>query len=212
MSTTAGKDRPILFSGPMVRAILDGTKTETRRVVKPQPTADGDAEENDMGEWFWWDGGEQTASRCCPYGQPGERLWVRETFSIVDDAAAYDPEDGHLYLDTDDEYHYVPDKIVKRGPSGERWVVDYKCGDNRRIVDKIGTRKWKPSIHMPRWASRITLEVTGVRAERLQLIRNFRAEGFKHYLEFGESWDKMHDKSHSWNSDPWVWVVEFKLL
>ena len=114
------KERPILFSAPMVRAILAGTKTQTRRVVKLKP---------DYMETFLR---LPNKVACCPYGQPGGRLWVRETFEDCESAL-------------------------------------HSCVLYRADGGTPGT-KWTPSIHMPRWASRITLEITGVRVERLQDI------------------------------------------
>lgn len=161
------KERPILFSGAMVRAILDGSKTQTRRVCKldvrggmPQPELD-------------------SLLRCCPYGQPGDRLWVRETWAKT----------------------YVRQ-------AGAEWFV-YATGDNR--TDYGGP--WKPSIHMPRAASRITLEITGVRVERLGEISesDARAEGVQSVAEFKELWASINGLG-SWEANPWVWVVEFRRI
>lgn len=184
------KERPILFSGPMVRAIFDGTKTQTRRVVKPPKNVDP---EHWMPEKFWdgqfnalhWpaDHAEHEILKC-PYGQPGDRLWVRETFAEIDCRLTYK-------ADFNDGAHCV----VKR---------------------------WIPSIHMPRWASRITLEITDVRVERLQNISEQDAwaegclgwdddvtGGSSGYGEFSELWVSINGVE-SWNSNPWVWVVEFR--
>jgi hypothetical protein len=121
------KERPILFSGPMIRAILDGQKTQTRRVIKPDWWRCLDPEDEDD---------RQQALRTCPYGQPGDRLWVRETWNAD-----------------------WCDHIIYRADGGSAKDAGY------------GTEpKWKPSIFMPRWASRLTLEVVDVRVERLQEI------------------------------------------
>ena len=155
--TTTIKEQPILFSAPMVRAILDGRKTMTRRVVKPQPNWSGKI----ACEWY-----EPTVVRRgveepgpqvfgfanedegwkCPYGSPGDRLWLRETFR----------------------------PILSGWNQGG---VDYRADDPS--ASGIGFIPWKPSIHMPRWASRITLQVEAVRVERLQEIagQDARAEG-----------------------------------
>ena len=185
-------ERPILFSGPMVRAILDGRKTMTRRVVKKQPP-DG----WDRACWFrapvmGWTYRPEPADEWhtvkCPYGQTSDRLWVRETWC-----------DG--YTGTADPYLYR---------------ATYKGGANYT---------WKPSIHMPRKASRITLEVVGVRVERLQEISedDAFAEGVSDKVNpneedytlsaeevFEKLWDSINGKKHPWDSNPWVWVVEFK--
>lgn len=200
------KEHPILFSAPMVKAILDGRKTVTRRVVKPQPPANAHQVETwhhpDTKPRFfaWTTAGEisdQWEPLPCPYGQPGDRLWVRETFCPI-----Y-PQDPHYNGGRPIEYDYQ---------------ATYKHGD--RLGDLIGAKKkWKPSIHMPRWASRITLEVTGVRVERLLDISeaDARAEGIscngcpgRHATaDFRALWESINGPS-SWDANPWVWVVEFK--
>ncbi len=202
------KERPILFSGEMVRAILDGRKTMTRRIVTPQfsqkwgcgcpnkstfTLMNGDQEWKDAfavhvdrltptGHWQWV---------FCPYGKPGDRLWVRETWAQVG----------------------MPGTL-----SG---YIRYKA-DEQNAVGAYGAQKWKPSIFMPRWASRITLEITGVRVERLQDIseENAEAEGctgdhradrdLDAAQEFRSLWDSINGKRASWTSNPWVWVIEFK--
>ena len=182
------KERPILFSAPMVRAILDGRKTQTRRIVKQKHLP---FLENITGNFLdgKWD------QRPFPYGKPGDRLWVRETFCYHDDLAMY------LYK-----------------------------------ADDVTCCKWKPSIHMPRIASRILLEVVNVRVERLNDIseEDAIAEGINlpsPYVGIGmdgeviesetiswmpsdyykELWESINGPG-SWDLNPWVWVVEFKIL
>lgn len=207
------RERPILFSTPMVRAILDGSKTQTRRVVKPwepnYPTSAPKALPTDFS--MLPDGTPFRAA--CPYGQPGDRLWVRETFQgPMWEEGTWDP---------DTDYH-KPEFCEYRadgGPMPE--YVDFE--DNLH-------QGWKPSIHMPRWASRITLEVTGVRVERLQDIsaRDAIAEGVKptsdgafHIEEdqyrapdpaecYARLWEAINGPG-SWDANRWVWVVEFNL-
>jgi hypothetical protein len=202
MTATAMKERPILMSAEMVRAILDGRKVQTRRLLKPQPDL------------------------ICPF-LIGMTLWVREAFDILDDPAAYPPGKPPRNL----LYDAGAWKI--RGPNGERWVVDYRAdGPHTRIKDKTGARRWTPSIHMPRWASRITLEIVDVRIERLRSITeadaidegveaienpDFDAEDpcddreFSHVAGFAELWDKLNAKSGAtWASNPWVFVLTFK--
>lgn len=201
------KERPILFSGAMVRALLAGTKTQTRRVVKPQPTMVTDRRIEP------WSGEPSTlmqlleqSGKRCPYGQPGDRLWVRESFAHHIHAMGSDrDEDGPFVYAATDHPHL-------------------------RIDDR-----WTPSIHMPRWASRITLEITGVRVERLQGIsmEDAKAEGAwgpdesivgKVAEHFGIDvlavnpikayhmlWEQINGPG-SWAANPWVWVVEFKRL
>lgn len=191
------KERPILFSAPMVRALLAGTKTQTRRVVKPQPMMVTNH------RLAIWDGPSaalqqqrERMGRGCPYGQPGDRLWVRETW-------ARDDEDGALFYRAD----------VGLGGDADDW--------ERNRLDGVPRYRWRPSIHMHRRASRITLEITGVRAERLQDISEADAiaEGVKNSLHlpggrfakenFAHLWWTINGDG-SWEANPWVWVIEFK--
>jgi hypothetical protein len=178
-------DRPILFSGAMVRAILAGKKTQTRRVLwRSAPCGVSSAKLNDSG-----------VVRVCPYGMPGDRLWVRERIRLVGDRG--DPIVASVY-DADGEL-----TCADAWP----WKADHL-----------------PSIHCPRGLSRITLEVTGVRVERLQAISNedARAEGVAEWNgdepgdyrgSFRELWDSINGQRAgcSWGENPWVWVVEFKV-
>jgi hypothetical protein len=198
------KERPILFSGPMVRAILDGWKTQTRRVVKPQPPREAGLglavntySEPDYYQALFFRGptvespgmGEPVR---CPYGKPDDRLWVRETFAT---RHPYDLEEEHLTYRAD--YLGLSEGILSAG-----WG-------------------WKPSIFMPRWASRITLEVTNVRVERLQDIseEDCQAEGIEEVAGSDDFramykvlWDSINGKKYPWASNPWAWVVEFNKL
>jgi hypothetical protein len=210
------KERPIPFSVEMVRQILNGQKTQTRRVVKPQLIKGklGDIvikpAKGDAGSEWAMDANEFASD--CPYGKPGDRLWVKETYLNYGDS-------------------HMP-------------VYFYRADDDRKPVD----RKWKGGRFMPRMASRLTLEITGVRVERLHDIsyKDCFAEGIiveeqgvtnddmeKHFpAEVPESneegldqsydayakahveklWDARNGKKHPWASNPWVWVVEFKRL
>ena len=184
------KERPILFSAPMVRAILAGTKTQTRRAVKPQPNivhaiyGDASIDTN-----LIFRAGDQRIH--CPYGQPGDRLWVRETWT----QACVRPRQG-------DEVFYRADGEV--APEFEPWI---------------------PSIHMFRWASRITLEIVSLRVERLHGISEADAmaegaepyrlpvnparEALRHVDGFHHLWNSINGPG-SWDANPYVWVVEFK--
>jgi hypothetical protein len=227
--------RPILFSGEMVRAILDGRKTQTRRVVKGQdgypqyPCRGGIVEDGRL--WFYavsadseWPDNERGSMtgwvEPCPYGQPGDRLWVRETWR---------PEYEH---DTGA-------RLVRYRSGGVEEFYGPDADAHSRALD--GTGRWRPSTNMPRWASRLTLEVVAVRVERLQEISeaDARAEGaeslflrvptlsarvhghngWMHEQEqsfrggFAFLWDWADSKrGHGWDSNPWVWVVEFKVV
>lgn len=213
-------ERPILMSGPMVRAILDGRKTQTRRVVKPQPShftpspnvhhprhpaayfdaycnapKTGANPRGMSDRWCWWtpDNRQGPDWIRCPYGAPGDRLWVRETWGTGG---------------------YFP------------WPYGYRA-DGKEYPGEC----WRPSIHMPRRASRLTLEVTVVRVERLQAITqaDARAEGV---VDTSGAWDHVPgglldtsragprgafealwnsiNGADSWDANPWVWVVEFR--
>jgi hypothetical protein len=198
------KERPILFSGPMVRAILAGRKTQTRRIVKNQ-------------EWYNLKGDYGNRLRGvdrCPYGQPGERLWVRETWT---------PDHSPFYPHFPVAYRADAGFDYERNDKGETYSPEQKAWFPYR---------WRPSIHMPRIASRITLEITGVRVERLQDISHEDAiaegiepiepKGWKDYrgtaqrymspaTSFQSLWFSINGLE-SWQSNPWVWVVEFRKL
>lgn len=197
------KERPILFSAPMVRAILECRKTQTRRVVQsigndegfviidygnggwPYRSDDGDSTTHTIKR-----GGKlylEETPHACPYGQPGDRLWVRETHML---GLESDIEVGAVA--------YKADGYVRGG-----------LGD-------FEGRNWRPSIHMPRWASRILLEITSVRVERLQDISEADAEAEgppKHFNSsrdnFCALWQEINGDG-SWDANPWVWVIEFR--
>lgn len=223
-------ERPILFSGAMVRAILEGRKSQTRRVVKGRGSRGlpefhgGRGEENDPSAWGWFfDGPDHhgyevlarglderhdhgLVSMPCPYGEPGDRLWVRETWA----------HDG------------------SKAPPLYR--ASWQCKrDYPGVPCEHGPDRWRPPIYMPRWASRLTLEVTGVRVERLNDIseEDAKAEGVERFDtgwrdysserpgeptgacfaeardSFRTLWESINGPD-SWAANPWVWVVEFK--
>lgn len=183
MSTaTPVKERPILFSAPMVRAILAGRKTQTRRVMKEQPpkcegrwsfiASSTEAGESGRFRYSWADangsaftsrGRESGVSFRCPYGSVGDRLWVRESWNCLK-AGTSQP--------------------IPPSPRPNVCSIAFAATEHLRRQDdpscELVTR-WRPSIHMPRWASRITLEITGVRVERLQSISkgDARSEGME---------------------------------
>lgn len=224
------KERPILFSAPMVRAILDGSKTQTRRIVKPQPFID------DMGNFCWngmnfgqdFDGphiqaiaspvpSSKTKRVHCPYGKPGDRLWVRETWAAG--------------ISTGCSWH------AQEGPVDQmqEFQIRYRSDGDDGFFGK-----WRPSIFMPRRYSRITLEITGARVQRLQDINEADAiaEGIKrHYSgwwpyktmffeadgvtpanylrdprdSYRQLWESINGDG-SWSANSWVWVVEFRRI
>lgn len=197
---TTSKERPILFSGPMVRAILKGHKTQTRRLVKPQPRyvqalSEGRFEQSADGGFD-----QGVIPLECPYGAPGDRLWVRETFFC--NSCDYPDRTEHAK----ENLHYRADGTPDFG------------GEEKEI-------RWKPSIHMPRWASRIDLKILSVRTERIGSIsdEDARAEGITPspptswiyssdaVRKFRKLWDSINTKPGSrWSDNPWVWVVEFE--
>ncbi|MBM4044177.1 MAG: hypothetical protein FJ279_03615 [Planctomycetes bacterium] len=189
------KETPIPFSAPMVRAILDGQKTQTRRVVKvPAWATDIDtlADVRIAG----CDGDGDWHELPCAYGQKGDRLWVRETWQ------AYDVHEVELGCY---EAGY-PLRDIPKSPPVSGFAVDYAADGD----DAPGGR-WRPSIHMPRWASRITLEIVSVRVERLQDISldDAKAEGVETTDQYAALWAKINGWE-SWNANPWVWVIEFR--
>lgn len=213
-------ERPILFSGEMVRAILDGTKTQTRRLIKPQPEPLSQHLPMPVGEIRKWtraakkrghkiiDARAQVLRPRCPYGEgSGNRLWVRETWQS-------------------DDHGRVAYKA-----SEDTWPTHTRVTDGSGWVNW----RWRPSIHMPRLASRITLEVTGVRVERLQDIGedDAKAESAEcpaidlypencgcyaqpddvtNRWHFHLLWDSINANCAPWSSNPWVWVIEFKVV
>ncbi|MFA1238679.1 hypothetical protein ACCC84_10150 [Serratia odorifera] len=212
------KERPVIFNGEMVRAILDGRKTQTRRIVKSDCMDIG--EKDDGSRWPWREhdeGGDYWYP--CPFGQVGDRLWVRETWQgpLVDEEHLED------YLANTDKFQ-APEFCEYAADGGARPEF---CD----LDDKVH-QGWRPSIHMPRWASRITLEITAVRVERLNDIsqEDAQAEGmeltgwvpsysnpdnagfdetFTPYDNFAMLWESIYGVD-SWNANPWVWVIEFR--
>ena len=189
------KERPILFSAPMVRAILNGTKTQTRRAVK-----DRHIDSAPPACIFQW------LRERCTYGQPGDRLWVKETWAHYQTVNRIRKTDGRSFSE-------VSDGLAGYRADGYDTIEDFRkhvqmmSGCDLEAVEIRGDR-WRPSIFMPRWASRLTLEVTGVRVERLQEIseREARAEGYESARAFmAGDW-----ASKKAESNPWVWVLDFK--
>lgn len=186
--------KPILFNTEMVRAILDGQKTQTRRVIKPQPT---NPRWNNVG-WLGWDDGH--GYRMKPPCKPGDVLWVRETWQHV-----YTYDDSDKAIEETGRYVYFADD-----PMPFTYWVDTDTGEHKDQMP------WRPSIHMPREAARIFLRVTDVRVERLQDIDDdgVVAEGLEIGAEFDELWNRTLIKSDrakfGWAANPWVWVIKFE--
>lgn len=227
-------ERPILFSGPMVRAILAGTKTQTRRLVRPQPyrtdkglsetwtsaAIDGEYLEDDVPLILHRDVG-------CPYGVPGDRLWVRETWTAavahMHGLDACDCGDLNVTFAADGSTRYVSDSAITahEGATGRDWYLPKAAQAGKNV----------PAMFMPRFASRLTLEVTEVRVQRLQDITesDILAEGVNcaiaaertgvpwsslptlHHA-WAACWDSINAKRAPWDSNPWVWAVTFRRL
>lgn len=224
-------ERPILFSGPMVKAILEGRKTQTRRPIKPQPIGTfkylGMPLLEDcigpLGAMFitpkeQWLSPTKPYHRHypCPYGEVGDRLWVRETFTIETNfnLDTCDPpfNDGRPVKWTEsEEWGKFWDQPHYRATDPTPQLVHEDCP---RCDENGYCSMWKPSIHMPRWASRITLENISVRVERIRDIQfvDCRKEGYdstpEGYAKFAVSWNEIYPGS--WDRNDWVWVVEFK--
>ncbi|HEJ6316887.1 hypothetical protein GHW12_15180 [Pseudomonas aeruginosa] len=205
MSAQKPRERPILFNDQMVRAILEGRKTVTRRVVKDTGfyAIDAAIHGNDVALRE-----REALSTRCPYGEPGDRLWVRETWGLQVRSYGGGAGEFIVYRATN------PDAIYCRSSEGREYPV-----------------KWKPSIHMHRHSSRILLEITAVRVERLQdiseeqaLAEGVRGEPCDHARQacsdigcwgdtakgaFGFLWEQLNGAG-AWQANPWVWVVEFK--
>ncbi|AXN27821.1 hypothetical protein CP913_24090 [Pseudomonas aeruginosa] len=205
MSAEKPRERPILFNDQMVRAILEGRKTVTRRVVKDTGfyAIDAAIHGNDVALRE-----REALSTRCPYGEPGDRLWVRETWGLQVRSYGGGAGEFIVYRATN------PDAIYCRSSEGREYPV-----------------KWKPSIHMHRHSSRILLEITAVRVERLQdiseeqaLAEGVRGEPCDHARQacsdigcwgdtakgaFGFLWEQLNGAG-AWQANPWVWVVEFK--
>lgn len=207
------KESPIIFNAPMVNAILDGRKSQTRRVIRPQPEVkmDGEAFPDGSGGYTW----EPVLPSWCRWPfQIGDYLWVREACRAEElgDDTENPGLDGVRYRA---DNAFIP--IENSRESSERWMQLHAYG---------GNGCWVPSIHMPRWASRITLEITGIRVERVQEISadDIPAEGtpdtphdsgclVAERQSFVDFWNSINAKrGFGWDANPWVWVVEFKLV
>lgn len=221
------KERPILFNTPMVRALLDGTKMQMRRIAKP-------VKHPDLGN-IYTPGAlvlerepQHVIERASPYGQPGDRLWVREAFRFPESLNLHSPAVcGEMATDAGYNYPWAPTQFEADGKKSGEWI-------GFETPPKVTTAgKLRPGIHMPRWASRTTLEITGVRVERLQDISEADAIaegctpnhngyywGGPHQVSgrkqmatavraYRDLWESINGHG-SWDANPWVWVVKFR--
>lgn len=247
----AVKERPIIFSGDSVRAIIDGRKTQTRRPIKDVPrdahtfcrVSDG---------WVIWCGGRSCGDQAeydrftaesypegggirCPYGQPGNRLWVRETWQFVDGNARHR---NTAFVEGIPSARLGPAAPWK-GVQDTRpitWRAMYRADGPAPEHKLYGNFPWNSPVYMPRWASRLLLEVTDVRVQRLQEIseQDAQAEGVPfdgtywlgglHLVKgtlqcwptaseaFARAWDVINGKRATWSSNPWVWAITFRVV
>lgn len=200
------KERGMIFNAEMVRAILDGRKTQTRRPIKWKQTRFTEMAERDDGSlWPWAEDCERGGDIwfACPFGVVGDRIWVRETFRVHSRATdvatlVYRASVRNSWTE---QTHRVPVAVCNKPATPE---------------------KWTPSIHMPRWASRITLEITDVRVERLRGLSEEDAKsegiipsaggvlpGWEYRINFRDLWMDIYG-TDNWEANPWVWVIEFK--
>ena len=214
------KERPILFSGPMVRAILEGRKTQTRRVIKPQAwrySNDVSGQRQIYARSGPEDFGDPDKPIRCPYGQPGDLLWVRETWAKIWECEPPDIED------------------LKESPDSFPWHIEYKANSDEKYPgdwpedegDNPDCAKWQSSRFMFKKYARLWLRITNVRIERVReiSIEDCKAEGvlcdclenednrclLGNKGHFKILWDSLNAKrGYPWESNPWVWVVEFE--
>lgn len=215
------KERGMIFNAEMVRAILDGRKTQTRRIVKSDCMDIGEKDDGMLWPWREHDNGGDYWYPC-PFGEVGDRIWVRETFQ--------GPLVSEELLE---EYRAYPEKF--ENPEYCEYAADGGPRPEYCDLDDNLRHGWRPSIHMPRWASRITLEITGVRVERLQNISETDAEAEGIDMEalfdaqdcydciadhnmtgrptvtgkFKYLWESIYGEE-SWQANPWVWAITFR--
>lgn len=235
------KERGMIFNSEMVRAILDGRKTQTRRIMKVQPKPCNHAnwpDDSPDPQWKSYPGGwccavcangttidhrHHAKGITCPYGTVGDRIWVRETFQ----GPLFDYEQMESYLE--DSSKFENPEFCQYAADGKPAPEYYDADDNLR-------HGWRPSIHMPRWASRILLEITNIGIQRIHSISQNDAarEGLmrlpvtgRYCINQGDQyfggashdarevfswmWQSIYGEE-SWNANPWVWVIEFKRI
>lgn len=214
VAARTARERGILFSAAMVRKILDGSKSQTRRTVKEL----GGNRGGPVGPHvLWFERGREDATRWCghdglgslgwvrcPYGDSGDRLWVRETWQAIH--VSIDPETGY-----GDDVDFA--KEIPKAP-GTWWKPVYAATDEQADYDREDRGfPWRPGIHMPRWASRILLEVEEVSVERLHDISEIdaRAEGVDGREAYFALWAEINGKA-SLEANPWVWCIDFRRI
>lgn len=203
-------DKPIIFSPPMVRAILEGRKTQTRRVVRTQPPGAPKGAAVSKNGWLTYftgpSGSEYASGGACRYGKPGDLLWVRERWCERIEFDDFSPRD------------------IPHSAGASVW---YFATDEEYCATHPEPGRWRRSFHMPRWASRLTLRLTDVRVERVQDISGYDAywegvcDGPGHEGEasgytiekFRRLWDSINAKrGFDWEQNPWVWTLTFQVI
>lgn len=240
-------ERGMIFNAEMVRAILDGRKTQTRRIMKVQPESNqlglllitDSTKHSDIGKYHWAESnatGNHVRSKLfsCPFGAVGDRIWVRETWAILgnEDGCCIDWEEKLCKADERSAARIYRASCEQRPGNYGLWSIPDDADWKPHTKDYQYEGAWRPSIHMPRWASRILLEITDVRVERLNAIseEDARAEGIIDggCLNCGEPepcgcanpepdatdafaylWQSIYGQE-SWNANPWVWVISIK--
>ena len=232
------KERGMIFNGEMVRAILDGRKTQTRRPIKWKQTRLTEiGEREDGSKWPWSEDAEHACDfwHPCPFGAVGDRIWVRETWATLgnEDGCCVDWEGNLCKGDERPAARIYRASCEQRPGDYGLWSIPDDAYWKPHTKEHKFEGAWRPSIHMPRWASRILLEITDVRVERLNAIseHDAQAEGvaklrggfWKHYQpgwtqhqlsargSFVTLWKSIYG-DESWNSNPWVWVIKFKRI
>ena len=206
------KERPLIMTGKSVRNIFADIKTHTRRVAKGLEKFDHIEHliNRQTGEFFWrcWTnvGGEwDIEDITCPHGQPGDRLWVKETWLELDSDHRHDPSRPRQAM-----FKGAYERVVRNG-------CTYKadCSDESDEIRKQYGYSWKSPLFMPRWATRLILEIKDIKVERVCSIPavDARKEGYSNISDFFESWDQLNAKrGFSAESNPYVWVIEFERL
>lgn len=242
-------ERGMIFNAEMVRALLSGRKTQTRRIMKVQPESNqlglllitDSTKRSDIGKYHWAESnatGNHVRSKLfsCPFGAVGDRIWVRETWAILgnEDGCCIDWEEKLCKADERSAARIYRASCEQRPGNYGLWSIPDDADWKPHTKDYQYEGAWRPSIHMPRWASRILLEITDVRVERLNAIseEDARAEGIIDggCLNCGEPepcgcanpepdatdafaylWQSIYGQE-SWNANPWVWVIEFERI
>ncbi|MDM4221801.1 hypothetical protein QTP17_23925 [Klebsiella pasteurii] len=219
------KEKGLIFNSEMVRALLDGRKTMTRRPIKWRQTrATEIAEREDGSKWPWSEDAENVCDywHPCPFGAVGDRIWVRETWAILgnEDGCCIDWEEKLCKADERSAARIYRASCEQRPGNYGLWSIPDDADWKPHTKDYQYEGAWRPSIHMPRWASRILLEITNVRVERLKSISDSDAirEGCSTANMksgdcvadvFARLWSSIYG-AESWNANPWVWVISFK--